>query len=225
MKPKSVPIEVITGDEVRAKSLESKKDFKSEERRKEIEDNKYYWANQTTKSLDIHLRRANIIVDPWATLEEYSDLTLPNGWYVTSTSKHPNKPGTLLLANNDKDIKDRIKSVYKRYLLSQGLTLAQADTFIATLYYAKFTTLPFLAEALADPIVYRGLRSYNVGFKREEFFKWLEQYGLRDNELYKKLLASDRVALGEMLNRMAGADKKLVAYREEMRTKHGITKA
>lgn len=225
MKPQAASIEVIKGDEVRTKSRLPRNHFKSDYRKKELEDNIFFWQNMPVRSLELNISQGNIIIDPWSTLDNYTGLELPAGYAVVSTSKFANHPGTIYIEGTNSDTDGRIKKGYKQYLTDHGLSLAQADTFITTLFYAKFATLPFLHKALNDSTLYRAMRLYTVNFSRTEFFDWIDQFSLRDNEVYQSIDNNDRLLLSEMLNRMAGADKKLVEYRERMRKKKRVKTA
>lgn len=184
-----------------------------------VNERKKLWSGLTVKDIENRLSRLDFIIDPWGTLDEYSDLVLPEGWSLETTSVRSSLPGTVLLTSPDHKSKIRVKRVIKQFVVNHGLSLAQADTFNETLYFAKFAVLPLLTTVLNDDTLYRAYRTYDRKASRDAFLKWINKYDLQHNDFNIHLTPTNRMRISEMLDRMACADKKLKPYREKMRKK------
>lgn len=186
-------------------------------REENILSTKEYWSKFDSTGIEDQIKNLNFIVDPWGKISDYKDLILPEGWCLKTTSREETKPGTILISSDLENRKLKINKAIKQYVSNHGLTLAQADTFIETLYYAKFSVLPLLTTVLNDKILYRAYRTYSREQNLEEYFKWIRKYSLQHNEFNVKLTSIQRVRLSEMLDRMVRADKQLKPIREKMR--------
>lgn len=180
---------------------------------------KDHWSSFDARGIEEQINHLNFIVDPWGRLVEYENLVLPQGWQLQTTSRDVKKPGTIILSSNLEAKKAKLNKVIKQYVSNHGLTLAQADTFIETLYYAKYAVLPLLTTVLNDKVLYRAYRTYSREQTLEEYFKWIRKNSLQHNDFNVKLTTMERVRLSEMLDRMVRADKQLRPMREQMRAK------
>lgn len=178
-----------------------------------------HWSKFDSKGIEEQVKHLNFIVDPWGRLIEYTSLILPEGWKLKTTSRDSSKPGTIILSSDVESKNSKINKAIKQYVSNHGLTLAQADTFIETLYYAKFLVLPLLTTVLNDKLLYRAYRTYSREQSLDEYFKWIRKNSLQHNEFNVKLTSIERVRLSEMLDRMVRADKQLRPMREQMRNK------
>ncbi len=182
------------------------------------------WSSLSPADLFERVRRLKFIVDPWATLDEYADLTLQGGYILESTSRSSSTPGTITLGHSTAEVARRIRRSIKTYANNHGLTLAQADTFITTLYFAKFSLLPLLLTVLNDKALYNAYRSYSRDLTREEYFQWIKKNNLQNSAFNVSLTPVERARLSDLLERMVRADKVLRPTREKYRVKHAMEK-
>lgn len=178
-----------------------------------------HWRGLTANDIETRIKRLDFIVDPWGRLDDYAELKLPKGWELSTTSRDGSLFGTILLASKIDRLNKKVKGALKQYVANHGLMLSQADTFIETLYYAKFTILPLLINVLNDKNLYRAYRNYSRALSREDYIKWINKYHLQHNEFNVKLNATERVRLAELIDRMIRADKKLRPMRDKLRLK------
>lgn len=200
------------------------KQERDEKRLVQVEATIKEWSSLTPSDLFDRVRHLKFIVDPWGTLDEYADLTLQGGYTLESTSRSPSTPGTITLGHSSAEIARRIRRAIKTYANNHGLTLAQADTFIATLYFAKFSLLPLLLTVLNDKALYNAYRSYSRDLSRDDYFLWIKKNNLQNSAFNVSLTPVERARLSDLLERMVRADKVLRPTREKYRAKHAVVK-
>lgn len=189
----------------------------SQERLEEIAAIISDWGSLSDKDITERIRRLNFIVDIRGALSDYKDLQLEGGYTLVTTSISPDKVGTITLSHTHVDRKRRIRNAMKAYISNHGLTLAQADTFIETLYHAKFTLLPLLVTVLNDKNLYTAYRTYSREMDRKEYIQWVCKHDLQKSDFNVTLVNSERAQLSDLLNRMARADKVLRPERARWR--------
>lgn len=187
------------------------------ERQKEVEATIKDWSRLSEKEITERIRHLNFFVDNWGLLSEYNDLQLEGGYTLITTSISPDKPGTIMVSHTDPDRQRRINNVMKSYISNHGLTLAQADTLLKTLYYAKFKLLPLLVTVLNDKNLYNAYRTYSREMSRKEYIQWVCKYNLQNSDFNVTLLNGERAQLSDLLKRMARADKLLQPDRARWR--------
>lgn len=175
------------------------------------------WDKVTADQLYQRLRRLDFIVDQWGILDHYADITLPNGWSLQTTSKQSNTVGTIYLFGKDEKRKATLNRNLKMYIANHGIRLSQADTFIETLYYAKFLVLPHLSVVLNDDKLYQAFRKYSRDQKMSQYVEWVHKHNLQHNEFAVKLTPMERAGIGELLSRMALTDYRLRDWRAQCR--------
>lgn len=168
-----------------------------------------HWDKLSESAIRDRVGRLDFIVDRWGILDQYAGIQLPEGWSLITTSRHSHTVGTILLSTTDPVATERLQRSIKTYVANHGLRLAQADTFIETLYYAKFAILPLLSVVLADNKLYRAYRNYSREKDVKQYVAWIHEHDLQNSEFNAKLAPTDRIYLAEMLYRMTRADLKL----------------
>lgn len=186
-------------------------------RQQTVEQNTKDWGSLSPDKIYDRIKHLNFIVDPWGVLNDYKDLQLEGGYTLVTTSISPDKVGTITIGHTRSDLKNRIQNIMKSYVSNHGLTLAQADTFLGTLYYAKFSLLPLLVTVLNDNSLYLAYRTYSREMTRTEYIKWVRKFDLQNSEFNVRLINGERAQLSDLLRRMAYVDRKLKPQREKWR--------
>ncbi len=209
----------IINPEASEKALESTQEKVVQLTSKELA-NFEHWDGITSAELEERIARMDFIVDNWGLLDSYAGLTLPKGWKLVTTSLRGSTLGTVLIASDDPNKTRRLNRTIKTFVSNHGLRLAQADTFIETLYYAKFLLLPLLSVVLADKNLYRAYRNYSRQYTMNEYVNWIHEHELHNSQFNVKLTPTERVQISELLDRMARADTKLRDVRAAARLKY-----
>lgn len=180
------------------------------------------WNDISKGELNSRIANLDFIIDPNGILDHYADLILPEGWDLATTSITGQTLGTITLSSNDQHKKKRLNRAIKTYVANHGLRLSQADTFIETLYHAKYKVLPLLSVVLSDKNLYDAYRAYRRSYSYDDYVAWIHKFGLHKCNFSLHLKTNDRVQLSEMLDRMVRADvilRKVRSTLRERRTK------
>lgn len=190
----------------------------------EEQENFNRWDKISAKDIVARVHRLDFIVDHFGFLDSYKGIELPHGWELVTTSRNSNSLGTITLSTSNSRHEQVLKRSIKNYVANHGLRLSQADTFIETLYYAKFAILPLISVVLADKDLYYAYRRYSRNYTVAEYVRWIHDNNLQNSDFNVKLTPAERVHINEMIDRMARADVKLRSVRAAYREKHNITR-